>query len=389
MTVSGRSLLVGLMFVLALAACAGDEGGGDADVTATVEATGDDAGAPDDADDADATEAEVTDAEAAEATEDVAVDADRPDDVCQGQDGSGLRVGFANLGESVPFAVLVRQGIEEVAAECGLEVLNSDNELDPQRALENARTFVAQGVDGVIEFNVHGDVSEAICEILEGLPVIAIDIAHPECAVFMGADNRAAGEITGEGTGERVQELWDCEIDAIVTFEAPGVGQVNIDRLNGSIAGLQSVCPDNEYGNFEEWSLDVPDSIITRLDADRVDPGFEKGRDWLTAHPDAERIVALCINEDSCLGFQSAVEEAGRQGQVIFGSNGADPTAHDAIRNDEYYAGAAAFFPERYGELLVPNIIRMINGEEPEDDPLLIEHVFINSENIDEYYPES
>ena len=58
-----------------------------------------------------------------------------PED-CQGQDGTGLKVGFANLGESVPFAVQVREGIEKVAKECNLEVVNADNALDPQIALD-------------------------------------------------------------------------------------------------------------------------------------------------------------------------------------------------------------------------------------------------------------
>lgn len=321
------------------------------------------------------------------ADDDAADDEQAGGDLCEGQDGEGRTVGFANLGESVPFAVLVREGIESVADECNLNIVNADNELSGEVALDNARNFVAQGVDGVIEFQVIGDVSDAICEILEGLPVIAIDIAHPECAVFMGANNRVAGEINGEGAGKVVQEMWDCEIDRIITFEAFGVGQVNIDRLNGSVAGLQSVCPDNNYGDFEDWAPTHPDTILTRLDADRTDPAFEQGRDWLTANPDAERIVALCINEDTCTGFHAAVEAAGRSGQVIFGSNGADPSAHDLIRNDPYYAGASAFFPERYGELLVPNIIRMMNGEEPTADPLLVEHLFINEDNIDDWYP--
>jgi ribose transport system substrate-binding protein len=368
-----RLLALGLLMVLLLAAC----GGG-----AVEETT-----APTDDAASDAPQTETATEPAAEGdggTSEAA--ADLPE-VCQGQDGSGLTVGFANIGESVPFAVIVREGIEEVAAECNLSVVSADNQLDPQQALSNARNFVSQGVDGVIEFQVHEDVSGAVCDILTDLPVIAIDIAHPECAVFMGADNRTAGELTGNGTGERVEELWDCDVDQIVTFEAFGVGQVNIDRLNGSIAGLQDVCPDLAYGDFEEWAPSVTDSIITRLDADRVDPAFEQGRDYLTAHPEADHIVALCINEDSCLGFRSAVQEAGRDGQVIFGSNGADPTSHDAIRSDEYYAGATAFFPERYGELLVPNIVRMINGEEPEADPLLVDHVFVSEENIDEVYP--
>lgn len=216
--------------------------------------------------------------------------------------------------------------------------------------------------------------------------MIAIDIAHPECSIFMGANNRVAGELGGEAAGNVAKELWDCQIDAIVTHEAPGVGQVNIDRLNGLIAGLQSVCPDNDYGDFENWSMD-PVGIITRLDSDRVDPGFEKGRDFLTANQDKHHIVALCINDDSCLGMLAAVQEAGREDEVIFGSQGADSTSWDEIRNNPMFAGSTSYFPERYGEFLVPNIIRLIKGEEV-DDPILMEHFAITADNIDEFYPQ-
>lgn len=308
--------------------------------------------------------------------------------VCDEQDGEGRRVGFGNIGESVPFAVLVRNGIERVADACNVEILNADNQLDPEVALENARNFKTQGVDGVVEFQVDAGIAKSICQLLGDIPVIAIDIPHEPCAVFMGADNRTAGELTGQGAGELAKEKWDCEVDAVVTFEGFASGQVSIDRLNGSIAGLQEVCPDVKYGDFENWQQTVPGSVVTRIDADRTEPAFKKGRDYLTANPDAKHIVALCLNEDSCLGFHSAVEQAGRQGEVIFASNGADPSAHDIIRNDEYYAGATAFLPECYGELIVPNMIRMMNGEEPESDALLMKHDFISSENIDDYYPE-
>lgn len=370
-----RALLLAVVGALVLTACSSD---GDDDPAAdepTEEATSD--GGDDGTDE----EEDTGDDEGDEGEDTTAMP-----EVCQGQDGSGLTVGFGNLGESVPFAVTVREGIERVADECGLEIVNADNQLDPQIAQDNARNFMTQGVDGVIEFQVVGDISASLCEILGDTPVIAIDIDHPECAVFMGADNRTAGELAGEGVGQVAQERWGCEVDRIVTFEGFGVGDVNVARMNGSIAGLQSVCPDLELGDFEEWSPEVADSIITRLDADRVDPAFEQGRDFLTANPDADQIVALCINDDSCLGFLSAVEEAGREGQVLFGSQGADQSVWETVAGNEDYIGSTAYFPERYGELLVPNIIRMINGEGPESDPLLVDHEFLTSENIGDYY---
>lgn len=364
---------------VALTACAGTDDTDAGDDAAAQGDAAEDAGSDDAADEGD------------DAGGDDAADGGGTElaEVCDGQDGQGRTVGFANIGESIPFAVLVREGIEEVAADCNVEIVNADNELDPQKALANARNFATQGVDGAILFQVDQSIAPAICDILGDIPVIAIDIQHEPCAVFMGANNRVAGEMTGAGAGALADEMWDCEVDAIVTFEGFASGQVNIDRLNGSIAGLQSVCRDLEYGDFEDWDPNEEGSIITRLDADRTDPAFQKGTDWLTANPDADNIVALCLNEDSCIGFHSAVENAGRSGEVIFASNGADPTGHDAIAEDPMYAGATGFFPERYGELLIPNIIRMMDGEEPASDPLLMEHVFITGQNINEFYPDA
>ena len=307
-----------------------------------------------------------------------------PED-CQGQDGTGLKVGFGNLGESVPFAVQVREGIEKVAKDCNLEVVNADNALDPQIALDNARLFMTQEVDGIIQFNVVGDIADSICEIIGDTPMIAVDIAHPGCSIFMGANNRVAGEVGGKAAGEVAKAMWDCEIDAVVTHEAPGVGQVNIDRMNGLVAGLQSVCPDVDYGDFENWSMDGTD-LVTRLDSDRVDPGFSKGRDYLTANQDKKHIVSLCINDDSCLGMLAAVKEAGREDEVIFASQGADPSSWEEIRTNPMYAGSTAYFPEYYGRYLVPGIIKMIKGEEVEG-PILVEHVAITKDTIDQYYP--
>lgn len=305
---------------------------------------------------------------------------------CQGQDGTGLKVGFANLGESVPFAVQVREGIERVAKLCNLQVIHADNALDPQIALDNVRLFMTQQVDGIIEFNVHGNIADSICEIVGDTPMIAVDIAHPGCSIFMGANNRRAGELGGIAAGELAKKLWNCEIDAIVTHEAPGVGQVNIDRMNGQIAGLKSVCPNVDYGDFENWSM-AGTKLVTRLDSDRVDPGFAKGRDYLTANQDKKRIVSLCINDDSCLGMLAAVREAGREGQVIFASQGADPSVWEEIRTNPYYAGSVAYFPEYYGRYLIPAIIRMMDGEKVEG-PILLEHVAITKDNIDQYYPQ-
>ena len=74
---------------------------------------------------------EVADEEAMdeEAMDEEAMDEGAMDDlpeVCDGQDGHGMKIGFGNLGESVPFAVQVREGIESVAADCNVEIVNGE-----------------------------------------------------------------------------------------------------------------------------------------------------------------------------------------------------------------------------------------------------------------------
>jgi ribose transport system substrate-binding protein len=347
------------VFALFLAACGGDEGG--------------EAAPPAEPAPAEPAPAEPPPAETAPAE----TPAEEPaaDDVCQGQSGEGLKVGFANISEEFPFTVQVREGLEQVAAECGLELIVADNDLDQQKVQANLRNFVTQQVDGVIQFPVDEASGPATCELIEGIPVITIDIKMEPCAIFMGADNSEAGRLGGEALGNWVQENWDCEIDAFIRLESPSVGEVNQLRLDGQQDGFESVC-----GPVPEDKVKViaGESIIE--DVRRL------MTDQLTALPDADRIAIVSIDDDSSLGATAALEQANRLDQAAIVGQGADISSRDVIR-DGTWVGSTAYFPEHYADYLIPNIIRLINGETVED-PILIEHVFIDASNIDQYYPE-
>lgn len=383
-----KLIAIVLAFSLFAAACGSDDpvasDNNDAD-TPAEDTSDDDTPAEDTSDDD--TPAEDTSDDDTPAEDDTPADdtVDLPE-VCDGQDGTGLKVGFANLGGGIPFTQQVEDGMKSVAADCNLELVIADNNFDGQTAVDNARNFVTQQVDGVIEFQVDASLSGAVCEELGDLPVIAIDIAHPECAVFMGADNPRAGEIGGEGLGAFAAENWDCQIDLLVSLENFGVGDVNIARANGLIRGIQTVCPDNDFGTFEDWTPE-PGGIIQRCDCGgSTDSAFPLFRDILTANPDAEHIAVVSLNDDMGLAAVAAAEEAGRLEQIAVASQGADATIHDEIRENPQYVGSTAYFPESYGTYLVPAIIRMINGETV-PDPILVEHLLIDKNTVDEYYP--
>ena len=360
-----RGVLLAVMAtaaVLGLAACGGsDEDAAPAPAPAPAEPT-----------DSATTSSETTPADTGEVTE---PSASGLPDVCQDQSGEGLKVGFANISEEFPFTVQVREGLENVAAECGLELIVADNDLDQQKMQANLRNFVTQQVDGVIQFPIDEASGPATCDLIEGIPVITIDIRMDPCAIFMGADNAAAGRLAGEALGEWAQENWDCEIDAFFRLESPSAGEVNTIRVDGQQEGFESVC-----GPIE------PDKIKVIAGESIIEDVRRLTTDQLTALPSAERIAVVAIDDDSSLGATAAFEGAERLDQAAIVGQGADASSRDVIR-DGTWVGSTAYFPEHYADFLIPNIIRLINGEDV-PDPILVEHVFIDQSNIDEYYPE-
>lgn len=286
--------------------------------------------------------------------------------------GEGMKIGLIALDDSIPFSKLVSDSVKEQAEIAGAELVFCDSKLDAAEALECARNFATQGVQGYLNFQPVADAAQSICDTGPDVPVIAIDIEQGDCqTAFMGANNSRAGFVAGEGLGNYMQENFQCEHDAYISLEDLGVGEVNDARMGGIREGFTSVC--GEINNERV------------LDAGRQDLALTKFADTLTALPDAERIIVVGINDDSVLGALAAARTAGREDHLYMTGMGADPTAHCEIANNPNWAGDSAFFPERYGEIGVPYLIDVINGEAiPEQ--LLVDHIFVNSDNVAEHY---
>ena len=287
--------------------------------------------------------------------------------------GEGLKLGFIALGDQVPFSKLVTDGMRKAAQEAGAELVVCDSRLDGQVALDCARNFKTQQVDGYLNFQVDQALSEAICKAGPDVPVIAVDIAQEPCQVaFMGAANEYAGIIAGQAVGEFAKREWDCDYDAYVSLESTASVDANKARMGGYRKGFQSVCP----GELKNERV---------LDADRTDAARTKMTDTLTALPGQKKIVVVAINDDGILGALAAAKTAGREGDIYVSGQGADPSAHCEIKNNPNWIADAGYFPERYGEIGIPYLIKAAKGETiPED--LLVPHELINADNIDEHY---
>ncbi len=295
-----------------------------------------------------------------------------------GANGDKIKIGFANLTEDIPFAVRVREGMERAAKANNVELVTADNKLDGATAAANADNFITQGVQGVVEFQTDEKFGKSIMQKFEArnIPVIAIDIPMPG-ATFFGVDNPKAGGMAGKGLGEWIKKNWNGQVDALVMLELPQSGPTPAARMKGQRDGLESV-----IGK-------IPESKVKHLDSKNT---LEEARklmsDTLTTLPNAKRIAVVCINDDTAAGAIAAAQAAGRQKQIAVAAVDASDRGREEIRKPgSPQIGSTASFPEKYGEKIIPAMIKAINGEKlPEK--FYTDHVFITRDNVDQYYPD-
>ena len=287
-----------------------------------------------------------------------------------------FKIGYISLGDSVPFVKLVSDGIKEAATAAGQDLLFCDSEIDAAKALACAQNLKVQGAQGVLNFQVFQDSSPEICTAYGSVPTIAIDIIQPPCQIaFMGANNHEAGRLGGAELGKYAKANWDCDFTAYVSLESTAAGAANTDRMGGWRDGFKESCP-------------IPKDKERILDgADRTDPALEQMTNLLGALR-GDKIIVVAINEDGILGAIGAANTLGRQKDLFYGGQGTDPSIWKDVACNPNYIASVAYFPERYGTLLIPNMVKALEGETIPKE-IFTEHIVVNKDNIRTIYPET
>jgi ribose transport system substrate-binding protein len=296
--------------------------------------------------------------------------------------GTGKKIGYISLGEQVPFAVLVSNGIKDQAKVAGAELVFCDSKLDTPTALACAQQFAVQGVQGVLNFNVDQKASPQICDAYKNVPTIAIDITQPPCEVaFMGANNHEAGRIAGSAAGKFAKETWACDYTAYISLESTGAKAASDARMGGFRDGFKEYCP-------------IVNEKI-QPDVDRTDKAIGTMADVFTATP-GNRLVVVGINEDGVIGALAAAKTLGREKDVFVAGQGADEFAWKDIACNPQYIASTLYFPENYGRTLIPAMIDILNGKQVTPDGaggtvpknLFTPHQMVNKDNIRDFYPQ-
>lgn len=294
---------------------------------------------------------------------------------------SALTVGFCNIAETAEQHYKIKENMEAAADKRGWELVYMNNKLDGQTAVANADAMLLRDIDYFIEFNVDISVAPTIMEKMDeaGVPVIAVDIEHPG-AVYFGANNYGVGPIVGRYMGELVKEKWG-EADAVLIIEDSISGETVLARTDNVVDGFREIFPD-----FPEDRIFYIDGGLDPTEAQEMTSNF------LSAHPDFEKIAVAPAHSTYRIGAQAAIETAGREKNCLMVSQGeydyfeyldANPEAPEW----EVYAGTLVYDFKNYGEYCMSIIDKMEAGETLEDY-YYPNHYMVDRSNVYEFFPE-
>jgi ribose transport system substrate-binding protein len=286
------------------------------------------------------------------------------------------RIGFAAQTQDSTFSRLVSESVVRAAAERNVDLVCVNNRYSSKAAVRNAESLVRDRVDLVIEFQTYEDVASLVAHrFLEaGIPVIAVEIPHPG-AVYFGANNYQAGLIGGRALGRWAGENWRGQVDEILQFEERIAGPLPNSRVTGMLNGILEALPAAE--NARVFSFDGRGNFEASLNAVR--------RHLRTSA--ARRVLVVANNDPSALGALRGFEECGReQCCAVMGQNAIPEAREELRRQHTRLIGSVAYFPERYGDDLVPLALSMLAGK-PTPPAIFVKHALVTAANVDRLYP--
>lgn len=269
-------------------------------------------------------------------------------------------IGFSALTLKNPFFKVIADSLTAEAEKRGFKVVVNDAERDVNTQARHIDDYIAQQVTAIV---INPADREAIGPAVKrandaGIPVFTCDLECKapgvEIAGHIGTDNEQGGRLAGEAmiealgeTGGEVLILHFAQANSCV-MRVQGFREV-IDKHNSGRETGQITLTELEGGGLQ-------------------DEGYRVTADALQAHPDLRGIFA--INDPSGLGAWTALNQAGKAGQIVIVAFDGQLEGKQAIREGKIYADPIQF-PAQMGTVTVQNIVKYLDGE-PFDNNVLI-----------------
>lgn len=287
------------------------------------------------------------------------------------------RIGYASQSNLLPFTGIVTDGLLSAAHAADMDLLVLNNEFSARIALENAKRFITEKVDLVIDSQINESVASQIgAEFVgAGIPFIAVDIPHPGCFYF-GADNYRAGRIGGRQLARWTIKNWDGVAEQVIYLGVDAAGPLLNSRLTGMCDGLKEHLPESR--KFPVCHYDTKGG---QFDAtlDIVRKHLRRRR--------PKRVLVAAVNDTTALAALQAFREMGFEKEcAVVGQDAAIEARQELRRPSTRLIGSVAFFPESYGTRLI-KLAADILEKQPVPPAVFTQHELVTSENVNKIYP--
>lgn len=261
----------------------------------------------------------------------------------------GLTIGVTYCTSSAPAVKVFAQGIQEEAAELGIELIELDGNFDAATQADQMNTFISQKVDGIVLNPSDGTSLVSSCKNAydAGIPVVtgAMNVdesGYEYIETFVGPDDKDVGRIAGQ----TMLEALGAEGGKVAIIEGTAGSSAQVNRTEG----------------FEEAVAGTSIEVVAKNAADYDEAtAMSITEDLLTKYSDLAGI--FCHDDTMASGVAQAMKELGYTGEdlVVVGYGG---SAKGAELVQEGYLIATAVQPlVDEGRGCIKALVKAINGE--------------------------
>jgi ribose transport system substrate-binding protein len=281
--------------------------------------------------------------------------------VAQSPDGSyrlvsrpkKMRFGFAGQSAEMPFSEAVTSSLRSAASASGVELIVRDNRYDADTAIKNAKEFVTEGVDLVVEFQIEEQVAPSIAHIISraGIPLIAIDIPHPHASYF-GVDNFQVGFEAGELLAQHALSKWKKKVDWVLGLDVAEAGSFVQSRITGAFEGVRSLLPE------------IPQESFIRLDGRGMrETSARVIGEFFKRHARTDRILIAAATDTSALGALQATVDGQRERNVAIVGQDCIPEVLEELKKPQSpIIGSISHEAHTYGPRLIQLGVAILRG---------------------------
>lgn len=267
-----------------------------------------------------------------------------------------MRFGFAGQSADMPFSNDVTRSLSDAARSMGVDLVVLDNHYDGATAVRNAEALIRSGVDLILEFNVAHEVAPVIGHHIAaaGIPLIAIDIPHPN-AIYFGVDNYRVGMDAGDLLVAHAVQHWEGHANFMLGLDLPAAGTLVQGRVSGAFEVVRATIKS------------IPAAGYLRFDGrGQSESSRRVVGEFLDNHPKDKRILIAAATDSSALGAVKAVRERRRMRQVaIVGQDCINDAMTEIRRSDSPLIGTISHETATYGPSLMHIALDMLRGGRP------------------------